>query len=92
MAMPGSKIFTEEHKKFLSPNQLVTRDRETGIIVTFTLNEEEFKLALSKKNADWDKMCESVLKRNRLVDLKAKSIKGNFDLLWLNGRPVHWLR
>ena len=89
MGMPGSKIFTEDHKKFLSPNQLVTRDRETGIIVTFTLNEEEFKLAHSKKDSDWDKMCESVLKRNRLVDLDAKSIKGNYDLLWLNGRPVH---
>ena len=87
--MNGTKVFTEDHKKFLSPNQLVTRDRETQIIVTFTLTKEEFKLAKTGKDADWDKMCESVLKRNRLVDLKAKSIKGNFDLLWLNGRPVH---
>ena len=89
MGMPGSKLFTEHSKKFLGPNQLVTRDRETEIIVTFTLTEEELKLAKSKKDSDWDKMCKSVLKRNRLVDPSAKSIKGNYDLLWLDGRPVH---
>ena len=52
MGMPGSTVFTEEHKKFLSPNQLVTRDRETGLVVTFTLNEQEFKLGLTKEMAD----------------------------------------
>lgn len=82
MAMPGSKIFTEEHKKFLSPNQLVTRDRETGLIVTFTLNEEEFKLGLSREMAD--------LMFERLENFQRghKHLVGNFDLLWFNGRPV----
>ena len=82
MAMPGSKIFTEEHKKFLSPNQLVTRDRETGLIVTFTLNEEEFKLGLTKKMAD--------LMFERLENFQRghKHLVGNFDLLWFNGKPV----
>ena len=82
MAMPGSKIFTEEHKKFLSPNQLVTRDRETGLIVTFTLNEEEFKLGLSREMAD--------LMFQRLENFQRghKHLVGNFDLLWFNGRPV----
>ena len=89
MAMPGSKIFTEHDKKFTSKETLVTRNRETGIITYFPLNTEEFKLALSEKDSDWDKMCESVLKRNRLVEPDAKSIKGNYDLIWLNGRPVH---
>ena len=82
MAMPGSKIFTEEHKKFLSPNQLVTRDRETGLVVTFTLNEEEFKLGLTKEMAD--------LMFERLENFQRghKHLVGNFDLLWFNGKPV----
>ena len=82
MGMPGSTIFTEEHKKFLSPNQLVTRDRETGLIVTFTLNEEEFKLGLSREMAD--------LMFQRLENFQRghKHLVGNFDLLWFNGRPV----
>ena len=82
MGMPGSTVFTEEHKKFLSPNQLVTRDRETGLIVTFTLNEEEFKLGLTKEMAD--------LMFERLENFQRghKHIVGNFDLLWLNGKPV----
>lgn len=80
--MPGSTVFTEEHKKFLSPNQLVTRDRETGLIVTFTLNEEEFKLGLSREMAD--------LMFERLENFQRghKHLVGNFDLLWFNGRPV----
>ena len=80
--MPGSTVFTEEHKKFLSPNQLVTRDRETGLIVTFTLNEEEFKLGLSREMAD--------LMFQRLENFQRghKHLVGNFDLLWFNGRPV----
>lgn len=82
MGMPGSTVFTEEHKKFLSPNQLVTRDRETGLIVTFTLNEEEFKLGLTKKMADL--MFERLEKFQR----GHKHLVGNFDLLWFNGRPV----
>ena len=89
MGMPGSKIFTEEHKKFLSPNQLVTRDRETGIIVTFTLNEEEFKLAETGKNADWNKMADLMFQRLEKFQRGHKHLIGNFDLLWLNGRPVH---
>ena len=82
MGMPGSTVFTEEHKKFLSPNQLVTRDRETGVIVTFTLNEEEFKLGLSREMAD--------LMFERLENFQRghKHLVGNFDLLWFNGRPV----
>ena len=82
MGMPGSTVFTEEHKKFLSPNQLVTRDRETGLIVTFTLNEEEFKLGLSREMAD--------LMFQRLENFQRghKHLVGNFDLLWFNGRPV----
>ena len=82
MGMPGSTVFTEEHKKFLSPNQLVTRDRETGLIVTFTLNEEEFKLGLTKEMAD--------LMFERLENFQRghKHLVGNFDLLWFNGRPV----
>ena len=82
MGMPGSTVFTEEHKKFLSPNQLVTRDRETGLIVTFTLNEEEFKLGLSREMAD--------LMFERLENFQRghKHLVGNFDLLWFNGRPV----
>ena len=82
MGMPGSTVFTEEHKKFLSPNQLVTRDRETGLIVTFTLNEEEFKLGLTKKMAD--------LMFERLENFQRghKHLVGNFDLLWFNGKPV----
>ena len=82
MGMPGSTVFTEEHKKFLSPNQLVTRDRETGLIVTFTLNEEEFKLGLTKKMAD--------LMFERLENFQPghKHLVGNFDLLWFNGKPV----
>ena len=80
--MPGSTVFTEEHKKFLSPNQLVTRDRETGLVVTFTLNEEEFKLGLSREMAD--------LMFQRLENFQRghKHLVGNFDLLWFNGRPV----
>ena len=82
MGMPGSTVFTEEHKKFLSPNQLVTRDRETGLVVTFTLNEEEFKLGLTKEMAD--------LMFERLENFQKghKHLVGNFDLLWFNGRPV----
>ena len=82
MGMPGSTVFTEEHKKFLSPNQLVTRDRETGLIVTFTLNEEEFKLGLTKEMAD--------LMFERLENFQRghKHLVGNFDLLWFNGKPV----
>ena len=82
MGMPGSTVFTEEHKKFLSPNQLVTRDRETGLVVTFTLNEEEFKLGVSKEMAD--------LMFQRLENFQRghKHLVGNFDLLWFNGRPV----
>jgi len=82
MGMPGSTVFTEEHKKFLSPNQLVTRDRETGLIVTFTLNEEEFKLGLSREMAD--------LMFQRLENFQRghKHLVGNFDLLWFNGKPV----
>ena len=82
MGMPGSTVFTEEHKKFLSPNQLVTRDRETRLIVTFTLNEEEFKLGLSREMAD--------LMFERLENFQRghKHLVGNFDLLWFNGRPV----
>ena len=82
MGMPGSTVFTEEHKKFLSPNQLVTRDRETGLIVTFTLNEEEFKLGLSREMAD--------LMFERLENFQRghKHLVGNFDLLWFNGKPV----
>ena len=82
MGMPGSTVFTEEHKKFLSPNQLVTRDRETGLVVTFTLNEEEFKLGLTKKMAD--------LMFERLENFQRghKHLVGNFDLLWFNGKPV----
>ena len=82
MGMPGSTVFTEEHKKFLSPNQLVTRDRETGLVVTFTLNEEEFKLGLSREMAD--------LMFQRLENFQRghKHLVGNFDLLWFNGRPV----
>ena len=82
MGMPGSTVFTEEHKKFLSPNQLVTRDRETGLIVTFTLNEEEFELGLSREMAD--------LMFQRLENFQRghKHLVGNFDLLWFNGRPV----
>ena len=82
MGMPGSTVFTEEHKKFLSPNQLVTRDRETGLVVTFTLNEEEFKLGLTKEMAD--------LMFQRLENFQRghKHLVGNFDLLWFNGRPV----
>ena len=74
MGMPGSTVFTEEHKKFLSPNQLVTRDRETGLIVTFTLNEEEFKLGLSREMAD--------LMFERLENFQRghKHLVGNFDL------------
>ena len=80
--MPGSTVFTEEHKKFLSPNQLVTRDRETGLVVTFTLNEEEFKLGLTKEMAD--------LMFERLENFQRgrKHLVGNFDLLWFNGKPV----
>ena len=82
MGMPGSTVFTEDHKKFLSPNQLVTRDRETGLIVTFTLNEEEFKLGLSREMAD--------LMFQRLENFQRghTHLVGNFDLLWFNGRPV----
>ena len=82
MGMPGSTVFTEEHKKFLSPNQLVTRDRETGLVVTFTLNEEEFKLGLSREMAD--------LMFQRLENFQRghKHLVGNFDLLWFNGKPV----
>ena len=82
MGMPGSTVFTEDHKKFLSPNQLVTRDRETGLIVTFTLNEEEFKLGLSREMAD--------LMFERLENFQRghKHLVGNFDLLWFNGKPV----
>lgn len=82
MGMPGSTVFTEEHKKFLSPNQLVTRDRETGLVVTFTLNEEEFKLGLTKEMAD--------LMFERLENFQRghKHLVGNFDLLWFNGKPV----
>tara|TARA_B100000941_G_C28502178_1_gene555045 strand:- start:2399 stop:2662 length:264 start_codon:yes stop_codon:yes gene_type:complete len=82
MGMPGSTVFTEEHKKFLSPNQLVTRDRETGLIVTFTLNEEEFELGLSREMAD--------LMFQRLENFQRghKHLVGNFDLLWFNGKPV----
>ena len=82
MGMPGSTVFTEDHKKFLSPNQLVTRDRETGLIVTFTLNEEEFELGLSREMAD--------LMFERLENFQRghKHLVGNFDLLWFNGRPV----
>ena len=82
MGMPGSTVFTEEHKKFLSPNQLVTRDRETGLIVTFTLNEEEFELGLSREMAD--------LMFERLENFQRghKHLVGNFDLLWFNGKPV----
>jgi len=87
--MEGSKLFTENDKKFTSKNTLVTRDRETGYITYFPLTAKEVKLALSQKDSDWDIMCESVLERNRLVEPNAKSIKGNYDLIWLNGRPVH---
>ena len=82
MGRPGSTVFTEEHKKFLSPNQLVTRDRETGLVVTFTLNEEEFKLGLTKEMAD--------LMFERLENFQRghKHLVGNFDLLWFNGKPV----
>ena len=82
MGMPGSTVFTEEHKKFLSPNQLVTRDRETGLVVTFTLNEQEFKLGLTKEMAD--------LMFERLENFQRghKHLVGNFDLLWFNGKPV----
>ena len=89
MGMPGSTVFTEEHKKFLSPNQLVTRDRETGLIVTFTLNEEEFRLATTGKDADWNKMADLLFERLEKFQSGHKHLVGNYDLLLLNGRPVH---
>ena len=87
--MNGTKVFTEDHKKFLSPNQLVTRDRETQIIVTFTLNKEEFKLAKTGKDADWNKMADIMFERLEKFQRGHKHLKGNYDLLWLDGRPVH---
>ena len=87
--MNGTKVFTEDHKKFLSPNQLVTRDRETQIIVTFTLTKEEFKLAKSGKDADWNKMADLMFQRLENFQRGHKHLIGNYDLLWLNGRPVH---
>ena len=46
------------------------------------LNEEEFKLGLSREMAD--------LMFQRLENFQRghKHLVGNFDLLWFNGRPV----
>lgn len=83
MAMPGTTVFVPEDMGFLEKTTLATRNRETGLITYFPLNEEEFRLATSRKNADWDRMCDLLFERT------GKQLKGNFDLLWLDGRPVH---
>ena len=89
MAMPGTTVFVPEDMRFMEKTTLATRDRETGFIVYFPLNEEEFRLATTGKDADWNKMADLLFERLEIFQSGHKHLVGNYDLLWLNGRPVH---
>jgi len=81
--MNGTKVFIPEQMRYFNKETLTVRNRETQYIVHFPLTAEEFKLAVSKSNDDWNKMCDLLFERT------GKRLQGNYDLLWLNGRPLH---